>query len=128
VCTLDATPRPTVRHPHPPRSRLRTFPPDVVLLVLYIGALFAVIAACSAIAFTGRYRGGSSSMSRIRYTAVWPAAIVKALLLVGFEIGDGFQAGGMLNGIRTRAERGTATVGDQDEGDPAVVLRRSGRA
>jgi hypothetical protein len=37
---------------------------------------------------------------------VWPAWIVKGLITVGFGLGDVIQAGGMLRGIRARAERG----------------------
>jgi hypothetical protein len=59
-------------------------------------------------AFVAEERAGATRLiirARIAYTPVWPATIVKALLLVGFGIGDAIQAGGMLNGIRTRAER-----------------------
>ncbi len=48
--------------------------------------------------------------ARIAYTPVWPARIVNALITAGFGIGDVVQAGGMLNGIRTRAERGMPAV------------------
>jgi hypothetical protein len=43
--------------------------------------------------------------ARITYTPVWPAAFVRVFMLVGFGLGDLIQAGAMLNGIRTRAER-----------------------
>lgn len=59
-------------------------------------------------AFVAEERAGATRLimrARIAYTPVWPATIVKALVLVGFGIGDVIQAGGMLNGIRTRTER-----------------------
>ena len=43
--------------------------------------------------------------ARIAYTPLWPAAIVKAFIVVAFGIGDVIQAGAMLNGIKRRAER-----------------------
>jgi hypothetical protein len=43
--------------------------------------------------------------ARVTYTAVWPSLLVRALMLVGFGLGDLVQAGGMLRGIRDRAER-----------------------
>jgi hypothetical protein len=42
--------------------------------------------------------------ARIAYTPVWPAPVVKSLVLVGFGIGDLLQAGAMLLGIKQRAE------------------------
>lgn len=45
--------------------------------------------------------------ARIAYTPLWPAAIVKPLIAIGFGIGDVIQAGSMLIGIRVRVERGT---------------------
>lgn len=46
--------------------------------------------------------------ARVRYAPVWPAALVRVLMRVGFDAGDVLQAGAMLNGIRRRAERGSA--------------------
>jgi hypothetical protein len=42
--------------------------------------------------------------ARVTYTPVWPAPLVRLLIRVGFGIGDVVQAGGMLAGIRRRAE------------------------
>jgi hypothetical protein len=42
--------------------------------------------------------------ARVTYTAVWPAPLVRVLITVGFGVGDLVQAGGMLRGIRARAE------------------------
>ncbi|MGZ4311286.1 MAG: hypothetical protein ACXVR1_04185 [Solirubrobacteraceae bacterium] len=47
----------------------------------------------------------------VTYTPVWPASLVRALMLVTFGIGDVVQAGAMLNGIRNRAERRAARDG-----------------
>ena len=62
--------------------------------------------------------------ARVTYRPVWPAALVRLLMLVGFGIGDFLQAGGILNGIKRRAERPIPTplgppAGD---GDAAVDL------
>ena len=46
--------------------------------------------------------------ARVGYSPVWPAALVRAMILVGFGIGDVIQAGAMLDGIRRRAERYSA--------------------
>jgi hypothetical protein len=43
--------------------------------------------------------------ARVDYRPVWPSALVRLLMLVGFGIGDLVQAGGMLDGIKRRAER-----------------------
>ena len=43
--------------------------------------------------------------ARVDYTPVWHPAIVRALMVVGFGIGDFVQAGGMLDGIKRRTER-----------------------
>ena len=56
-------------------------------------------------------RAGSSRTrllmrARISYTPVWPAALVKALIVAGFGVGDVLQAGSMLLGIKGRAEGG----------------------
>jgi hypothetical protein len=43
--------------------------------------------------------------ARVDYAPVWPSAVVRLLMLVGFGIGDFVQAGAMLDGIKRRAER-----------------------
>jgi hypothetical protein len=43
--------------------------------------------------------------ARISYTPVGPAALVRGLIFLAFGVGDVLQAGAMLNGIRSRAER-----------------------
>jgi len=48
--------------------------------------------------------------ARTACTPVWPRAVVRALMLVGFGAGDVVQAGGMLLGIRQRAERRSAAL------------------
>lgn len=42
--------------------------------------------------------------ARASYTPVWPSALVRLLIAVGFGAGDLIQAGGMLRGIKHRAE------------------------
>jgi hypothetical protein len=43
--------------------------------------------------------------ARVDYRPVWPSAIVRLLIRLGFGIGDFVQAGDMLEGIKRRAER-----------------------
>jgi hypothetical protein len=42
--------------------------------------------------------------ARVRYEPIWPALLVRGLIVVGFGVGDFIQAGGMLLGIRRRAQ------------------------
>lgn len=58
--------------------------------------------------------------ARITYAPVWPAAFVRTIMLVGFGIGDVIQAGAMLNGIRSRAERRGRAPSSGGE----IVIRR----
>jgi len=48
--------------------------------------------------------------ARVAYTPVWPAPLVRLLVFAGFGAGDIVQAGGMLLGIRRRAERRAAAL------------------
>jgi hypothetical protein len=66
-------------------------------------------------AFVLRNAGAGTRLvmrSRIRYTPVGPAPVVRFLIAGGFGIGDVVQAGAMLRGIKARAEaRGAAGAG-----------------
>ena len=52
--------------------------------------------------------------ARVAYTPVWPAPFVRVLMLIGFGIGDVLQAGGLLGGIKHRAESAAENVGPRD--------------
>jgi hypothetical protein len=43
--------------------------------------------------------------ARIRYTPVGPAPLIRRAISLAFDVGDVIQAGGMLEGIKRRAER-----------------------
>jgi hypothetical protein len=58
--------------------------------------------------------------ARITYTPVGPASLVQAMIAVGFGIGDVLQAGGMLLGIKQRAER-LATTSRAIDTSPSVA-------
>ena len=60
--------------------------------------------------------------ARVDYTPVWPAAVVRLLMLVGFGTGDFVQAGGMLDGIKRRTEpHACASVEPPDRPGGAAV-------
>lgn len=60
--------------------------------------------------------------ARVSYAPVWPAALVRLLMLVGFGVGDFVQAGGMLGGIKQRAERlASASIAPALPADEAAV-------
>lgn len=50
------------------------------------------------------YRTRLIMRARVSYTPVWPRSLVRWLIAVGFGAGDLVQAGGMLLGIKRRAE------------------------
>lgn len=60
--------------------------------------------------------------ARVNYTPVWPSAVVRLLMLVGFGIGDFVQAGGMLNGIKGRVERNLSACLEPPDGSGRAAV------
>jgi hypothetical protein len=95
---------------HPPRlwwlDLKKTQIPDSDSGTSYFTALPLYRDTNFAWAFVARPQGPQTGLlmrARIACTPAWPAAIVKAFMVVGFGLGAVVQAGGMLNGIRRRA-------------------------
>ena len=86
----------------------RLDPPSALVLHSTTHPLPAYTDVNFAWAFVLEDAGGHTRLvmrARVDYTPVWPSAIVRLLMLVGFGIGDFVQAGCMLDGITRRAER-----------------------
>jgi hypothetical protein len=85
----------------------RVDPPDALVLHSHTHPLPLYRDTNFSWAFVCHRRGAGTRLlmrARIAYTPVWPAPLVRACIVSGFGIGDVLQAGGMLLGIRRRAE------------------------
>ncbi len=86
----------------------RVDPPHALVLHSTTHPLPAYTDVNFAWAFILEDAGGDTRLimrARVDYTPIWDPAVVRALMFVGFGVGDFIQAGCMLNGIKRRTER-----------------------